>query len=143
MPSNTKTYLQQLYWLKRNITRLKEQISDLEKDIADIRASDYSKDRVSISVRTSAVEEAALKLESHREALVVKQKEYGLLRAKIENEIESLDNEVYKELLSLRYIQCKRWERVALLMGYSEAHVFELHREALAYFNAHKHHSKS
>lgn len=141
---STKSYLQQLYWKRRHLDRISQQIRDLEQDIISVRAMDYTKDRIDSSNQTSAVEEAVIRLEAHKEKLLHIQEEYVILRVKIETEIESLDNDVFKELLSLRYVQCLRWERIALLMGYSEPHVFELHRDALDYFDKqHKLHSKS
>lgn len=132
----TKEYLQQVYWAKRNIQRLEKEISELEEDIESISAMDYARDRVDSSSSSSIVEDSVIRLSKCRDKLIGKQNEYTRLRDKIGEEIESLDDERYKEILSLRYIHCMSWQDISKTMNYSE-HIYRLHGEALVYFNKH------
>ena len=56
------------------------------------------------------------------------------LKLKITNEIDSLDNDEYKLLLMLRYLNFKTWEEIAVEMGCSYQWVHVLHGRALIYF---------
>lgn len=132
----TKQYLQQVYWAKRNIARLEKEIKELEDEIESISATDYSKDRVDVSEMSNTVEDSVIRLVKCREKLISKQNDYTKIREKIGEEIESLDDELYKEVLSLRYIHCMNWQDILIVMNYSE-HIYRLHGEALLYFEQH------
>ena len=56
------------------------------------------------------------------------------LKLKITDQINSLDNDDYKLLLMLRYLNFKTWEEIAVEMGCSYQWVNVLHRRALIYF---------
>ena len=52
-------------------------------------------------------------------------------RKKIETAINGVEDEKLKELLLLKYIDCKTWEEVSEEMRYSNQHIYELHNKAL------------
>lgn len=56
------------------------------------------------------------------------------LKIKIRREIDSIDNDDYKLLLMLRYVNFKTWEEIAVEMGYTYQWVHVLHSRALIYF---------
>ena len=56
------------------------------------------------------------------------------LKLKITHQINSLDNDDYKLLLMLRYLNFKTWEEIAVEMGCSYQWVHVLHSRALKYF---------
>lgn len=56
------------------------------------------------------------------------------LKLKIIHQINSLDNDDYKLLLMLRYLNFKTWEEIAVEMGYTYQWIHVLHGRALKYF---------
>ena len=50
--------------------------------------------------------------------------------------IDLLENDVLSQILSLRYVQEERWEEIATALGYSEVHIFRMHRQAIALLDA-------
>jgi DNA-directed RNA polymerase specialized sigma subunit len=68
------------------------------------------------------------------EKLVALQKLYNekwdellFLRLRIEEAISSLDDSIERRLMRLRYFEGKRWEVIAVEVGYSIQHVWRLH----------------
>lgn len=51
--------------------------------------------------------------------------------AEIRAAINSLQSEAQKTVLTLRYIECLEWHKVAVRIGYTEAGVYVLHGRAL------------
>ena len=49
----------------------------------------------------------------------------------IEEKINNLDNEIYKEVLIQKYICGKTYEQIALILNYSTRHIDRLHRAAI------------
>ena len=64
-----------------------------------------------------------------KEQLRLTQKEAELI-----TRIEALDEPVYVQLLTLRYVNCKTWEQIATAMDYNCSWLMRLHKRALAYF---------
>ena len=60
------------------------------------------------------------------------------LKLKITYQINSIDNDDYKLLLMLRYLNFKTWEEIAVEMGYTYQWVHVLHGRALIYFQEKK-----
>lgn len=56
------------------------------------------------------------------------------LKLKITHQINNIDNDDYKLLLMLRYLNFKTWEEIAVEMGYTYQWVHVLHSRALKYF---------
>ena len=59
-----------------------------------------------------------------------------MLRNKIINEIQSMDNPVYIDILYKRYVQYKSLEEIAVEMSYVYVHTRRLHGLALQAFRA-------
>ena len=55
-------------------------------------------------------------------------------RKLIEKSINNVENEVYKEVLSLKYFCKKTHEEIGLILNYSTRHIDRLHRAALENF---------
>lgn len=56
---------------------------------------------------------------------------YTRISKEIKEAIETLNKPTYKAVLSYRFLNCKTWEEVAHIMGYSPAHVYKIRRKAL------------
>ncbi len=53
------------------------------------------------------------------------------IRTEVEGLIWQAPTKQYRQLLTLRYIDCMDWQTIAGIMGYSEDHCYTLHREAV------------
>lgn len=68
------------------------------------------------------LEREIAELQAERESLIQK--------------IDLLENDVLSQILNLRYVQEERWEEIATSLGYSEVHIFRLHRQAITLLDA-------
>ena len=57
------------------------------------------------------------------------------LKMTVVEEIENIDDGLYRTLLTERYINNKNWEVVANILGYDERHTLRLHNDALRAFS--------
>jgi hypothetical protein len=51
------------------------------------------------------------------------------------NQMESINSELYKRVLILRYIECNHWEQIAAKLDYSSVHlIHRVHPESIKEF---------
>lgn len=50
---------------------------------------------------------------------------------RLKSHIDKIEREEYKTVLTLRYIDCLKWEEISKQMGYDSKYVFKIHRRAL------------
>lgn len=79
---------------------------------------------------TSFVEYKALRVVDLENELQALAQEFDIIKDELINYFNKLDNELYKELLLLRYVYFENWENIASMLGYSLAHTYTLHRKA-------------
>lgn len=70
------------------------------------------------------------KVDLEREIAEIEQKRDSMI-----SEIDLLENDEYKTLLTLRYVEELKWNAVMARMDYSETHIHRLHRSALVEFD--------
>lgn len=70
------------------------------------------------------------KVDLEREIAEIEQKRDSMI-----SEIDLLENDEYKTLLTLRYVEEMKWNAVMARMDYSETHIHRLHRSALEEFD--------
>lgn len=128
-----KEYLSKIQTYRQMLAALELRIEELYSKADGLKAITYDKDRVQITVENQ-FEELVVKLIAEADKWVT-------LRVKCEREmrkrverIHKLDNPTYIRLLTLRYIEEKRWEEIACIMNYTFRHVIRLHGAALADF---------
>ena len=51
--------------------------------------------------------------------------------AKVVNAVNTVEDPDEHAVLSLRYVNCKRWEDIADQLGYSEIRMYQIHDKAL------------
>ena len=133
---NAKTYLQQYKKLKYALENKRSMLAELRSAAISIGAVDYSKPAV---VKSPNSEAGYAKLIERIEDLETKvyadlKRLYGL-KYKMEQEIGLIEDAECYELLYKRYLECKRWELIAVEMNYSFDHVSgALHNRALKLF---------
>lgn len=125
-------YLSRAAVIGRKIKKLETNIGYYRALACAPTSSVSSGERVSHSRNTSAPFERMVikiaELEEKLNELKAKQVEY---HAEIMSAIETLDNEDYKSLLILRYLNDMEWEQVAANLHVSIATVYRWNRTAL------------
>ena len=60
-----------------------------------------------------------------------------MIKEEIMRAINALDNGIYRQLLTKRYLECKTWEQIAVEMHYSYRQITNLHGRALLEIRRH------
>ena len=128
-----KDYLKDIRKLDLEIQTLQEQISLLRKNAEGLRAmelSDMPKGGKGKDLSDYVAEIADLQVVcvQHVSELIMKKQEA------IER-IMSIDGSELRNVLLLRYIQCKEWDEIADKLQYNLRTIFRLHGEALKEFD--------
>lgn len=128
-----KEYLSKIQIYKQMMDKHAERIEELYHDASGLKAIVYDKDRV----QTSPVNQ----MEQVFERIDAEAQKYVKARLRYEREVHKridmigqLDNAQYAQVLTLRYVNGKRWEEIACGMNYSFRHIIRLHGEALSAF---------
>lgn len=127
-----KDYLKDIRKLDLEIQTLQEQISLLRKNAEGLRAmelSDMPKGGKGKDMSDYVAEIADLQMVcvQHVSELIMKKQDA------IER-IMSIDGSELRNVLLLRYIQCKEWDEIADKLQYNLRTIFRLHGEALKEF---------
>ena len=127
-----KEYLRQLRTAEIKIEQKEEELERLKSSLESISTGTDS-ERVQTTPRDRISEEVTHIVDLEEEinadlgALL-------MLRNKIINEIQSMDNPVYINILYKRYVEYKSLEEIAVEMSYSYIHIKRLHGYALLEF---------
>ena len=125
-------YLSQAVVLGRKIAKLEANIGYYKELAYSPTSSAPSGDRVTTSRNTAApFEGMILKIVDLEAKLNALKEKRDKLCVEIMTAIESLDNEEYKAVLVLRYLQGLEWGLVAAKVNASIATVYRWHRAAL------------
>ena len=128
-----KRYLSQTLFLRSMIRRCEEQIEEIRTRATSVGGIRYDK----ISVQTSphnAMESFVIQLEKAEKKQLEVLSEYYSTYANIQAQIAAISPEVYRQILTLRYLDGMKLERIADLLGYSDVYVRKLHGRALQAF---------
>lgn len=125
----TKKYLSQIHLLDIQIRQKESELKEI-RDYLENTAPLVSGDRVQTSPKDKIPAEVALIVDLEEQ---VRRKKSILLqtKAKIINEIQSLDNPLYIDILYKRYVEYKSLWEIAEEMGYSYYRIRHLHGIAL------------
>ena len=127
-----KEYLRQLRTAEIKIEQKEEELERLKSSLESISAGTDS-ERVQTTPRDRLSEEVTHIVDLEEEI----NEDLGamlMLRNKIINEIQSMDNPVYINILYKRYVQYKSLEEIAVEMNYSYTRLRHLHGRALQGF---------
>lgn len=128
-------------WLKRARTLEKEikQLTIAKQEAYDIAIGtsvDTSKERVQSSTGNAMEKKLTTLLEY--DLRISRQKEKLLeCKSEILAAIHSVDNDLYRALLTAYYVNCKTWEEVAQDLSYDLRWVYRLHGRALQAIESH------
>ena len=125
-----KEYLSRAFYLNMRIRSKNEQIAVMNA-LATKVTSTLSDTPVSGTKNDQKMEDVILNILEYENELKDAMNQLVTLKREIRDVIEQVDNDEYRVLLEMRYLSSKRWEQIAVEMGYSIEHVYHLHREAL------------
>ena len=104
------------------------------------RTSSFVSTEFSSGVKTSKIENAVTKLVDLSNEIDADIENLVKMKRKAIKIIDSVENYDYRRLLTLRYVNGWKWERIALAMNYSYVHVTGyLHKKALQEINVNEH----
>ena len=132
-----KEYLKKIKFLNTKINQKNKELDELRMILRTVGGIDYSKECVQTSLSSGANFEKAILRISELENLLDTEIDYFVdLKHKIINQIQSLDNRNYAEILYKHYIEFKKLEMIAVEMGYSYNRIKHLHGYALKEFES-------
>ncbi len=129
-----KEYLMQIHRLDEDIKSNRRRIEELKYSIGGIRAIDYAGDKVGGSSEPDPMAAQIAQLIDLERKVNAETVELLQKKDRIVREIRSVEDTRYVALLTRRYVDCERWEQIAVDMNESIRHVFRIHGDALKAF---------
>lgn len=131
-----KQYLRQGYKLKQEIKSLEQTLKELESNLDNVKAIQYSKDKLQggpLQDDTNIIEKIDKIIEVEN---IIKDKllELKTFQANLILKILKLNNTDEKNLLQARYIMNLTWEEISKELDYSLTQIHRIHRKALENF---------
>lgn len=130
---NAKQYLRQVRRLDNAVNAKLEQVEVL-RAITTRMTANLTTDKVQESKSHDKIEKLIVKIIDLEREITDDIDKLIDLKREIMNKIDSIQNDDYKLLLTLRYLNFKTWEQIAVEMEFTFQWVHELHRRALIVF---------
>ena len=131
--SSTKEYLNQISRLDRMIKNKLSELSQL-KELSHCLSSVSIGERVQTALNHDKIGAAYCKIESAEENIDKLIDEYVDRKNEIISQIDSMEDEIYYDILFSKYIEKKTFEKIADDMHYSFRNTTRLHGKALQAF---------
>ena len=131
---NVKQYLRQLKRLDNIINAKFEQIVRLRSMMMSV-TTNLTDDKIKSSSEPDKLSSVISEIIDLENGLTNDIQNLMTLKQKITLEIDSIQDDDYKLLLTLRYLNYKTWEQIAVEMGYTYQWIHMLHSRALVYFS--------
>lgn len=129
----SKHYLRQIRRLDDIINAKLEQI-ELLRTMSTKVTTNISDERVQTSGTSDKVGSSIVKIIDLENEINDSIDELIDLKREVLRKIEQIENDDYKLLITLKYLNFKSWEEIAVEMNYSYRHVTRLHGSALIAF---------
>ena len=127
---NTKDYLSQAYRIDQRINSKLAQVMSL-RDLLGKATGTLSGAPKAATPNPYSMEDTIAKMVDLENEINEDIDALVDLKAEIMRRIKRVENTEYQTILELRYLCFKRWEEIAVDMGYSLRRVYELHDCAL------------
>ena len=127
---STKDYLSQAYRIDQRINSKLAQVMSL-RDLLGKATGTLSGAPKAATPNPHSMEETIAKMVDLENEINEDIDALVDLKAEIMRRIKRVENTEYQTILELRYLCFKRWEEIAVDMGYSLRRVYELHDCAL------------
>lgn len=131
---NAKEYLQQIKDLNDEVNEQEEYIQRL-RDTLDIAGIEYDKEKVQSSPSPDKFAHIFAQIDEQEEILAELKTKLIETRVKIINMIHELEDEKYRRLLYIAYVDMKSLKKASEIMCFSYDYVKELHGKALFAFS--------
>jgi len=127
---STKDYLSQAYRIDQRINSKLAQVMSL-RDLLSKATGTLSGAPKAATPNPHSMEDTIAKMVDLENEINEDIDELIDLKAEIMRRIKRVENTEYQTILELRYLCFKRWEEIAVDMGYSLRRLYELHDCAL------------
>lgn len=128
-------YLQQIKMLDTRIKQKQEQYNRLVEKASNPGSIRYDKDIVQTSKTGDRLQKIIEQYVDLEKVIQEEQLNFEMMKHTIINQIQSLNDDRYMNVLFKRYVEYKSYELIAVEMSYSFDYVKELHRDALNFFS--------
>lgn len=125
-------FLNEAFELTRIKKRLEREYNQKQKEVGNISISNLE---IKTNNIISKVENKALNLVSLEEDIDLYNMKIKNAKKDIINIIDKLEDDTLKNLLRFRYLDFRKWEDIAYILGYSNKHIYKLHNKALKKVN--------
>lgn len=132
MGKSPKEYLRQIRLFDICIRQKEAELAAMRFELENMSAA-VTGERVQTSVNDKMSEKVSHIVDLENQIIQDKEK-FLHMKDRIINEIQSLDNSVYVDILYKRYVEYKQLEEIAVEMNYSYRQVLRLHGFALQEF---------
>lgn len=132
MRKSPKEYLRQIRLFDICIRQKEAELAAMRSELENMSAA-VTGERVQTSVNDKMSEKVSHIVDLENQIIQDKEK-FLRMKDRIINEIQSLDNSVYVDILYKRYVEYKQLEEIAVEMNYSYRQVLRLHGFALQEF---------
>ncbi|MFP3153111.1 DUF1492 domain-containing protein [Lachnospiraceae bacterium ZAX-1] len=130
-----KKYLKRAYYLDREINSRLVELAEMRAMSTALGSLDYAKDRVQESTGSDRMGDTIAKIVDYEQKINAEIDRFVDLKTEIRRLIQSVDNDEHRIILSERYLNFKRWDRIADDMGRSCQWAHILHKKALDEIN--------
>lgn len=130
---NAKQYLMSIKYKTERIAEQEEYIQRLRNTLG-VSGISYDKDRVQTSKVGDKTAEIICKIVDEEEKLENMQQVLMKLRIKILDQIRQIENENYRKVLNVVYVDMHNLKECSRIIGFSYDYVRELHIKALNSF---------
>lgn len=127
-----KEYLRQIEIIDMKVSQKIEELNQMRDKVTLMSGIDYSRDRVQTTPTTGNKQIEALVDFEAKVWRMVEEETY--IRSEIVNQIQTLTNPLYVDILYRRYVQLQSLERIACDMNYSYKYICNVHGKALQTF---------
>lgn len=130
-----KQYLSQLQKLDVIIEQNLQELDALKEITVDLKGIDYTKEKVKSSAMHCAdFENTIIKIMDLESKINAEIDKFVGMKHTIINQIQTLNDTKYVQVLHKRYVEYKGFEQIACEMGYTYQHIRRLHGCALKEF---------
>lgn len=135
-----KQYLKKAKRIDAFIKAKNEELEELRAKSTSVGAVQLTPDKVQTSHSSSdKLANDIINILECEERIKKAIQDYILLKDEINDKIEEIENDDFRLILQLRYLNQKDWETIAIEMNFSYSHTLSLHKQALDAFEE-KHH---
>lgn len=123
-----KEFLMSYQKEKRRVRRLEEQLEEVRQNKM---SPSVTNDGMPHGTDKKDLSDYAVKVDEIEQAIIAARYSRICAFQEVQRRIETMEDEVEKDLLTYRYLRGLKWEEVAVRMGYSWKHTHRIHGHAL------------